>query len=316
MPTPTSSIVEGLDQLSTTSSRSLTPTAEKRHGDEETKEAKESSALQVVYSTQPAERIERKLKVLHGNPPRDEPLEHDVTYSNQDRRSLGPLSIQYHSVEAHDWTTDCTRQDQIVRAVWSHLRDLLPSSSAADTLPAVVFDWLPLPDGEDMARMHAMIVLSFSSVEAFVVVREKLREIQLDDGSNSPITMVQDLWTNTLPGEVLPCDLLRFPVEDATIEEFFATLQHWCEPLGQVLGVGAVMLRASPSSDVSANVIRFYVKINSAYMKLGFLALVEDLATHLRWKGQLYNVCWSGRDLRKTIAYSADYPEELAAVAS
>lgn len=312
MPTPTSLIVEGLEQLSTTTSRPSTPPTEKQNEAEASPgQMSEGGILQIAGSGQSAFRLQRKLKVLHDLCPKDEPLEHDITYGEKDVRGLGPLTIQYRSLVSSCYFKDCRRQDEVIAAVWKQVQNLLPGHDVQAIRPSVVFDYVVMDE-----KRFPTVNVKFSTAEVFAVVREKLRMIQVGRGKKEAIRFVQYCWTNTLPGRVLAVDILSFPEEDATTKEFRASLQHMFSGVGQVLGAGAVMLLSAESEAVPANIIRVYVKLDHHAIKLDFVEYVNLVKTKLYWKGTRYTMCWAGRNSSKQRLCSLDYPDKLPAASS
>lgn len=321
-----SSIVDGLEQLSTTStSRHTTPSRKKspkKSTSVKTTPAPEkssstksfsfgSSSVQVLGFSPLNRTLVRTLKTLHDFCPKDEPLEHDITYGCKDVRGLGPLTIQYRALKPENYINDCSRQDQVIEALRSRVGDLLVGSSASDERPAVVFDYTVVGTSR-----FATIKLSFSTSEAFWLVRKGLLDISIGLVSESATSYWKHCWSNTLAGNLLAVDILRLSEQEAATKDFMASVRHMFFGVGQVLGVGAIMLASESSKTIPANIIRVYVKLNHALMKLSFADFVERIPTDMRWKGVLYTMCWAGRDTRKHLLDSLDYPDQLPTTSS
>lgn len=323
MPRSTSVIIDGFEHISRTPSPSqnLTPSSDAEsefHGwdaattklsSSEKEECDESGVLRIVYSACPPPMLERKLELLHGTLPEDIPLETNATYAKLDLRKLPPLTIRYVDGGSRGCISSNLRQDQVIEALWSRVDALLSNHVISGDRPGVVFDYLTR-DGVG----YLTIDLTFSTVDVFLVVRDNLREIQVGADVGSLTSFVQDGWCNTLPGRLIPIDILQIPIDEAASEKFLKALKHKFSRAGQVVGVGAMFLTSSYSwqeseSDVPLNIVRAYVKLNHEAMTLDSAEYSKLLPTHMRWKGMRYNLCWPGMNLRNKHVDGSEGPE-------
>lgn len=314
MASSTSTVVEGLDRLSTTDSAPTTPTAEKKAMTADAQKPQqqqrdiagkkileqiEQKKLRIKAAGQDGGRLKRSLLVLHGQPPRDDPLVLDITSFGQDRRHIQPLTIRYL---AKDTETACSRgdwQDRVMEAIWTRLQVISPDTTA---LPAIIFD-------EDQETLAPILELTFDSVEQWGAAVEKLQTIEVDHNTKHPLTYEQDVWTNTLPANIFPVDILRLPLEEARRSEFFAALQDLASPVGCVLGAGLIQAATLGSDDTSCGIIRFYIKLSAASMKAPFDKLICALPTKFCWQGEAFKMVYAGYEYQED-EMSVDYPEE------
>lgn len=315
MTSSTSTIVEGLDKLSTTDSAPTTPTAEKKATTPDAQKLQQQRAiagkkimeqieqkkLRIKASGQEGGRLKRSLLILHGQPPRDDPLVLDITSFGEDRRHIQPLTIRYL---AKDTETACSRgdwQDRVTAAIWTRLQVISPDVIAR---PAIIFD-------EDQESFAPILELTFDSVEQWAAAWEKLETIEVDHNTKHPLTYEQDVWANTLPANIFPVDILRLPVEEGRRSEFFAALQDLASPIGCVLGTGLIQA-AAPGSDNTpspSGIIRFYIKLSTASMKVDFDDMIAGFPTKFCWQGEAFKMVYAGYEYQEA-EMSVDYPEE------
>lgn len=307
----TTTIVDDLERLSTATSRSETPTPERQGSSADAA----SKVLQVPKGPAPQEaRLRRTLKPIHGLRPHDEPLEHDATLSVLDRRTVASLSIRYRCVKDKGYVTDCALQDQTIRSVWARLRQLLPEEFKQKHLPSVVFEVQQDADG----RYFPCIDIALPNVKAFLTVRSKLDKIEVQGEGKEAFTFAQHSWQNTLPPDVLPFDILRFPLAEASLDVFFASVKHMAFAVGTALGAGLVCVSEGGSSEEasSANIIRVYIKLSQDTMRLKAMELVDRLPSKFEWKGVAYTCHFAGQRLRHWSKISASYPLQESAPAA
>lgn len=306
----TTTIVDDLEQLSTATSRSETPTPERQESNVDAA----SKVLQVPKGPAPQEaRLRRTLKPIHGLRPHDEPLEHDATLSILDRRTVASLSIRYRCVKDKGYVTDCALQDQTIRSVWTRLRQILAEEFKQKHLPSVVFEVQQDADG----RYFPCIDIALPNVKAFLAVRSKLDKIEVQGEGKEAFTFAQHNWQNTLPPDVLPFDILRFPLAEASLDVFFASMKHMAFPVGTALGAGLVCVSEAPSEEASsANIIRVYLKLSQDAMRLKTMELVDRLPSKFEWKGVAYTCHLAGQKLRHWPKVSASYPLQESAPAA
>lgn len=304
-----------------TSWDSPTPTSEKQQilieVNSPTQEELASKRLRVAPSSAACARLKRSLFVLHGTPPHDEPLEHDITYSVQNRRNLGPLTISYRSEEGDRAIVDGWWQDRVANAIWARLRALLPQSSAEELQelprPSVVFE----EDADTSMEVRYCIDLVFEprSIEAFKAARDGLEVIQVDEEPLPPIIYRQLTWTNTLSGQIFPIDILKIPISQACLTQFYTSLQDLTAPIGSLLGAGLIQVEGwrTSSNFPSSNIIRAYVKLSPASMEVDLMTMVCRLPTHMMWQGVVYTLQYAGRELHGGQKVSVKYPGERLA---
>lgn len=247
------------------------------------------------------------LRNLHGFCPRDEPLEHEVTFSCKDRRSLGPLSLRYRAPKGVQLITNYFRQDSVIDALWSNLKKLMPDQPPHNVRPSVLFE-----ENKDEVKGDtlACITLVCASVESFMLIRDNLHEIRVEDDAKHIGIYAQHIWSNTLAGDIFPIDILRLPLGVACLNEFFSALDHMASPVGSLLGVGVVGIDSWRGDDctTTAGITRAYVQLYPSSMQLHFEDLIDRLPTRLQWEGVLYSIFYPGRDLHKVQKSSLDYP--------
>ncbi|PWN24744.1 hypothetical protein BDZ90DRAFT_234694, partial [Jaminaea rosea] len=310
-----------LEQLSIASLPSVTPTTETQKqssvkhpiaaaaaADAAAKAAAKMKVLH-IEAGQSAPKLERTLISLHGNCPRDEPLEQDAATSDVDRRMLGPLTLRYRSTKGNDLIIDAKAQNQITEAIWMRLKQLMPSHSPQSIRPAIAFD-------EDCTSKDGNILpcinIVCSTVESFVVTRNGITKIEHQEDSQQADVYELHCWSNTLPGDIFPIDFPRLPLDDSCLTEFQQALDDAVSDIGVTIGVGRVQFKPWQTDDTttSANVIRAYIRLSAGGMKLNFTDLVESVPSFFRWKGVEFSMLHPGRTLRQRHSASVEYPEE------
>lgn len=271
----------------------------------------DSQTLQVTPRPEVATRFRRTILTLHGNLPRDEPLEPDVMYQAKDLRSMEPLSIRYRAQEDDIPVGDGRWQDGVAAAIWARLQALSPHLAADSTRPAVVFD----EDADEVQYAAPCIIILFEDPIGFAAARDGLKVIKVDHQTDEPITYEQDNWANTLGGSILPVDILRFPIDQAVLPDFFTALQDLAAPLGDVLGAGLICVQSGAPHEApsSAHIIRFYVHLFPLTMMITQQSFIQRLRTSFMWQGVGYTMMFPGKKGGEPSRSSAHYPLETPA---
>lgn len=271
--------------------------------DSKTRAKIEGRVLRINTSSQEGGRLERKLLTLHGQPPQDEPLQHDFTYFGRDRRTLPGLTITY-KVKAGTATNGGDWQDSLTQVIWRRLQILSPESADSFVRPAIVFD-------AAVAGPPTFYIV-FKTVASWVAARKVLHIIEVENNAKQSLTYEIGIYTNSLAYNILPVDILLLPEAEARRSEFFAALQDMVSPIGSMLGVGLVQVAASESDadPSSSEVIRFYIKLTPASMMADFSSVIAALPTSFRWDGATFKMAFPGYE-KLPVNVSANYPDGI-----
>ncbi|PWN24740.1 hypothetical protein BDZ90DRAFT_262958 [Jaminaea rosea] len=247
----------------------------------------------------------RRVVPIAGLCPPDEPQWPLTTQETIDRRDLRPFTVRYQA-QSKNASINPFRQDDIHRAVRHHLRPHFEARKL-QTMPAVIFEQDTLDDSKDAACND----LICPSALAFIIVINNLKSIKIESASCSSCFFARVNWTNSLPPNVMPFDLLRLSVSSSESESLLGSLKVMLSGVGLVLGVGRQEIAQSHDAPfLSTMTVRGYVELNAASMALPFHALVDRIPTHFRWRGELYSMWYPGRPLHKVALHSQAFPIE------
>lgn len=290
--TATSSSAAGFDKLSTTESGPTTPIPEKKDLKPESDAAGENKTLIVTESLRHTS-LRRTFGPCYGTCPQDVPLELGTTYTTIDRRMLSPWTVRYRAnVVGH--LNSMRLQDQIISAVLSRVKEVVPDEVGRTARPGVIFD--ADDDEKPTSRKRACLDLLCGTAEVFMAVRACLTTIEVEPVKGERVVYSQHRWSNSLPGYLFPIDILRLPQGSALKYEFFTALKSMVSRVGEALGVGHVMLADERGL---TGITRAYVKLSPDAMRLNLSEMVALLPTRLIYDGSGYTLRYTGCSLNE-----------------
>lgn len=259
------------------------------------------------------ELLDRKLVPLFGAVPMDLPLEQKLTQplKEADSRVLPPLTIRWQAQSGQGLAAEKARLDDIAKALWPRVQELLPDHPPHELRPSVV-----LIDEDEI-----FIDATFSSVEAFTVARNRIGQLQIELAvprcSGDRMIFDQVLWANTLPRDVMPIDIFHFPTEDAKDPQLVASLVDMVAGIGSLLGAGFMQpgsaeevegTTTTRTTTLRSNILRLYVKLSRSSMKLDYDELLDFLPMLFRWHGAPLTLEYAGKEHFHPEKFSKDYP--------
>lgn len=194
-------------------------------------------------------------------------------------------------------------QDQIISAVLSRVKEVVPDEVGRTARPGVIFD--ADDDEKPASRKRACLDLLCGTAEVFMAVRACLATIEVEPVKGERVVYSQHRWSNSLPGCLFPIDILRLPQVSAFKSELFKALEDMVYRVGKVLGVGNVMLADETGL---TGITRAYVKLSPAAMKLNLGEMVAQLPTRLFFEGSGYTLRYTGCSLNEKRIDSKTYP--------
>lgn len=243
----------------------------------------------------------------------DLPLEQKLTQplKEADRRVLPPLTIRWQAQSGQGLAAEKARLDDIAKALWPRVQELLPDHPPHELRPSVV-----LIDEDEI-----FIDATFSSVEAFTVARNRIGQLQIELAvprcSGDRMIFDQVLWANTLPRDVMPIDIFHFPTEDAKDPQLVASLVDMVAGIGSLLGAGFMQpgsaeevegTTTTRTTTLRSNILRLYVKLSRSSMKLDYDELLDFLPMLFRWHGAPLTLEYAGKEHFHPEKFSKDYP--------
>lgn len=312
MSTPTLTGVNGFEALSLADSYEVVELAASPVEDQsnaagsssspnrDTMAAEEGKELLITTTPRHIE-LQRIILPLRGQCPQDLPLDPKLTRGIMDRRMLYSYTVRFRSTDSPSPITT-NKQDQVIVAVWSRLKNLAPSHWEEDARPGVVFN---SEHKYEKGKQCSVIDVVCTAVELFEVVRDTLKRIVIDiDGQR--LFFNQQCWSGSLPGNIFPVDILRLPLDIASSESFYTCLEELVKlKMGKLLGLGLVKF-VGAEQDSSSYIARAYVLLNPHIMKLDLADMVSNFPLRLRWEGIEHSLMYEGRSLHKSIEFSLD----------
>lgn len=311
---------ESLERCSVTDSGHTTSDPDREAESVEAHATLNSKVLRIRQDTllQGEATLSRTLRPLHGTTPRDVPLEHEITYSCKDRRTLLPLTIRYRLCEENgDATISSSKlQNAVIAGIWARVEHLLAGHQAESLRPCIIFDEDYPDEGdvddEEEGREEVIKVcvdVICCTPESFVAIRDGLTQIDVEVHDGTILTYRQHRWSNTLLKNILAIDILRLPVSEAHRADFFSSFEHMVAPVGKALGLGLVEYRIQQQLRYSG-IARGYVKLSDDTMQLRLSDLIKQLPTRMVWRGSDFTLYYMGRDLHQVQESSEAYPLE------
>lgn len=257
-------------------------------------------------------RLSTKVVALGGSPPEEKPRASRWLHLSADVRLLGPFTLRFRSVEAHDPFEVGDVQDGIKSTIWSTIHKLLEEAGLQSNLPRISFD---VDDAG--VETYGLLDLVFPSSEVYSYVRKSFNEIHIGWDGNEKHAYERIALTNSVGGDVFKIDCINISLDDASVDSLYLALSDLTSSIGSLLGIAKIVFtKAELVQDKYSGSLRLYVKLTRYWRAAPLEDLVASLPTFFKWHGVSHRLLYAGLDLHAKPAYSADYPLNTVGAAS
>lgn len=211
-----------------------------------------------------------------------------------------PLTIRYRAAAGVAPITDLKRQEDVTRAIWTRLGDLIPEQpppkSTFYIALGIVFDHEVIwPD------VLSIIDIVCSDFESCNAISSELKEIHVRDGFGGVSIFKQSSMGGELPQDILPFDIFQTYVtmpesSHWRASKFVPTLKAMASKVGELTGP-VRMLWTTLGGSKFDRMIRGYIKLSNSSMQLSYEELVHRKDGWLDWIGFI-RIVYSDKHLR------------------
>lgn len=219
---------------------------------------------------------------------------------------MAPMTMRFTASQAHGVKIRHSH-DEVRQGIWHIVAKEMHKHGWKGSLPAITIEQAPLDDPERPVRID----VKFRNEDVMCHIIKCMYEIRIEKSSGTSCCLPMLCFSNSLPGCVLPFDLLRLPLTKKNSELVLKSLNTMLEPLGTVVGLGRYEVAQSVlGMCVDSTTTRAYLHLSPSSITMPFETLIKQMPTHFRWHGTPYALLYAGIELHDTVVQSAEFPIE------